>query len=318
MAVLPERLGVLEAELAQLGGPQPLDAICADFFAAGGKRLRAMAAMTVAEALGLRPEVGTALAVAVESTHGASLLHDDVIDESDERRGRPAARRRWCNTLSVLGGDYLLLAGLRAVLQLECSALLDAHLATLEAVLAAEVRQHRAKECWEMSTRGYLEIARGKTGALFAQSCASPAIVAGDAPRAQALSSFGMELGVAFQIADDIRDVLGLDPGKPTGLDFVDGVLSLPLRIAARRDPDVRAGLEQASRSGLAPRELKALLDRVRTSGALERAGVIGADHLARASATLATVGLGRELAPLGAVCRWLEQELASFRELAA
>ena len=316
--LLGPQLQILEEELAGIGGPQPLDAMVADLFAAGGKRLRALATMTVSRALSVPDDVGRALALAVESTHGASLLHDDVIDEADERRSRPAARKRWCNTLSVLGGDHLLLSGLRTVWSLGCAPLTEAHIETLEVVLEAEVMQHTAREEWDTTTRNYLDIARGKSGALFAHGCASPAIYVGQDALAAGLSTYGMALGVAFQIVDDLRDVLGLDPTKPNGLDLTDGVLSLPLRMAARRDPVVLEGLRAAGAGRLAAGEVQGILARVRAGEAVERSSRLAHAYLARANAAVAAIGLGEPLTPLAAVCGWLTRSVLSFREVRA
>jgi len=314
LALLPRELADVEAQLGNLGGPPPLDEICADLFVAGGKRLRAMLALWVSQALGVPKEVAVSIAAATEATHGATLLHDDVIDEADERRSRPAARRRWCNTLSVLGGDHLLLTALRKVWRLGSPALFELHMDTLDAVLAAEVAQHQAKEGWDTTTRNYVAIARGKTGVLFAFACAGPAAFVGDDHRKQALHAFGLSLGLAFQIADDLKDVLGLDPTKPVGLDLADGVLSLPLRLAVRLDPTLEAGLRAGLRGELAATDVPALLARVKATDAVARASRLAHAHLAKANSILAQVGVGEKLAPLAAVSGGLARELTSMR----
>ncbi len=306
-----EPLAELNRRLRAERGPEPVAALCADLFASGGKRLRALAVLIVAAAERVESEVALRLAETVELTHGATLLHDDVIDEADTRRGRAAARRRWSNTLSVLGGDFLLLRSLDTVQALEVPTLTAAHRRALDALLSAEVAQHRAKVTADVPTAGYLDIAAGKTGALFAFACASPAYYCGDDGAAWELERFGLAFGTAFQAADDVRDILTLDPGKPAGLDLEDGVLSLPLRLAAQADPDLRVQLLACVERPPAPAEHQALLQRIRASQAVADALAIGRLEIDGGLRALARVDL--ELTPLSTLGRWLVRELDSM-----
>jgi len=303
-------LRVLEKRLRAERGPAPLDGLCADLFAAGGKRLRGLTTLIVGAAAGVPHEAALALAEAVELTHGATLLHDDVIDEADTRRGRMAARRRWSNTLSVLGGDYLLLRAIDAVGSLGVPALATFHRRTIDRLLGAEVAQHLATRSAEISTDGYLAIAGGKTAALFAFAAAGPAVYAGDEAAAASLTRFGEGLGLAFQIADDLRDLTGTEPGKPGCLDLTDGVLSLPLRLAAQADRGLAHDLRASLGRTLTPADAQALARRVLASDAPAGCLAIAAAHLLDSGEALRVLELPAAATPLGSVHAWLSAEL--------
>jgi len=305
------RLERLEQKLRTVSGPGPVEAICGDLFRAGGKRLRALAALVVARSLDLPIDQALGIAEVVELTHGASLLHDDVIDEADTRRGQIAARRRWSNTLSVLGGNHLLLRSFDAARSLESELVLEAHLRVLDELLAAEVGQHLSKREASADIETYLSIARGKTGALFAFACEAPALCAGQELTASRLREFGLSYGVAFQVADDLRDLLLLDPSKPALLDLADGVMSLPLRLAAQEDPDLGAQLfaavDHRPDSGLIER----LGAQARQTSATRRSIEIARTHLGRAQAALTATAL--DLSPLIGIVSWLEYQLTDL-----
>lgn len=315
-------LGTFQGELQSLGerlmashGPEPVATMCSDLFAAGGKRLRPLATLVVGRALGLDPKQALSLAEVVELTHGATLLHDDVIDEADQRRGRPAARLRWSNALSVLGGDFLLVRALRGVAAPCSDELAAAHLATLEALVGAEVEQQQARSVLDLSVAGYLSIAAGKTGSLFAFACQGPAILAEQPEVAQALKTFGQELGVAFQIADDLRDALALDNSKDVLADLESGVLSLPLRIAASADANLHDLLQVARQRELEASELAWAARQVRASSAIGESVAIGGQHLQRGSDALAQASAVAPLTPLQQLCEWLDQRMKSARQ---
>jgi geranylgeranyl pyrophosphate synthase len=308
-SALQPQLHQLDERLRRHGDREVVSSMATDLFAAGGKRLRALASLVVSDALGLPSAKAVRLAEIVELTHAATLLHDDVIDEADTRRGRPAARVRWNNTLAILGGDYVLVRALRLVASFDRPALIDAHLRTLDDLVSAEVAQHVARDSFDLSLPGYLRIADGKTGALFAFAAAAPCHLCRDPGGARALDQFGREVGIAFQIADDLRDVLGTDSSKPTGLDLSDGVLSLPLRLAAAADAQLAASMRQGEVSAA---EIAAMLACVRESSAIEDSATIARSHLERGRSELATVEIQTRVEPLWALCDWLDHELDS------
>lgn len=301
-----ESLAVLEERLRVASGPAPVDEICADLFSAGGKRLRAIASLVVSRALAMDDAVSVRLAEIAELTHGATLLHDDVIDEADTRRGGVAARRRWSNTLSVLGGDFLLLRSLELAAGAGVPELAEAHRRTLCDLLESEVAQHLSRRQGDLSPDGYISIAAGKTGSLFAFACAAPAHLGRDGRSSGALDAYGRAFGVAFQIADDVRDITTGDPGKPGCLDLSGGVFSLPLRLAARDDGELARALLACVDRQPGTEELQRLAARVRGTGAVKEAIETGRAHLAASRVALDGLQASLDLDPLHALCVWL------------
>ncbi|MFO0723284.1 MAG: polyprenyl synthetase family protein [Myxococcota bacterium] len=236
-----------------------------------GKRIRATAVL-LSSRLGLGEREATSaqdLAIAAELVHAATLLHDDVIDLGEERRGAPAARMVYGNTASVLGGDHLLVEALRRVR----SPLLEELLEVIGAMIRAEALQlarrsdlARARaESPELQRAAYLDVARGKTAALFRFAMRAGASVAKLPPETiDALGRFGESLGLAFQLVDDVLDIDGDSAitGKSVNADLREGKLTWPLIIALERDPGLG---ELLGREDVA---LDALADRIRRTEA--------------------------------------------------
>jgi octaprenyl-diphosphate synthase len=179
------------------------------------------------------------LAAAVELIHSATLLHDDVIDEGEQRRGRPASRMLWGNLVSVLSGDLLLTAALELVQSSGIEGAMSDTLATMQRLIGGEVAQLKARGREDLGIEGYLDIARGKTASLFANACRSGARVAGAAPTTiDAMGRFGERVGIAFQIIDDVLDLEGIphEVGKQLGHDLAEGKTTLPLALALQHD----------------------------------------------------------------------------------
>ncbi|MCB1508525.1 MAG: polyprenyl synthetase family protein [Hyphomicrobiaceae bacterium] len=204
----------------------------------GGKRLRPMLTLASAGMFGFEGEHHVTLAAAVEFMHTATLLHDDVVDESDLRRGKPAARLIWGNQASVLVGDFLLGQAFRMMVDvgsLDCLQVLS----DAAAVIAeGEVMQLAAAKNTATTEDEYLAVIKAKTAALFAAACEVGAIVADqDGSVRAALRSFGTNLGLAFQLVDDVLDYGGSakDLGKEIGDDFREGKITLPIVLAYRR-----------------------------------------------------------------------------------
>jgi octaprenyl-diphosphate synthase len=300
----------LEQRLRQLRQGGALPAIAADLFAAGGKRLRGLVALSMAQAAGLDDPVALTLAEAIELAHGATLLHDDVIDEAALRRGRPAARVRWCNTLSILGGDYVLLRALRAIDGLGSPALMALFLATLDEVIAAEALQHVQAEQGSLDVEGYLQVAGGKTGALFGLACAAPSLLAGHADDAERLGLAGRQAGIAFQILDDVGDVRASDPGKQGLQDALDGVPSLPLRLAAQRHPVLGQALRQVRQGTLDPAQAQQLVRLHVDAEVLARAIALGYCHLEASAVLLAQGRDDASTHPLRHLLDWIGSAL--------
>jgi len=211
----------------------------------GGKRLRPMLTLACASLCGYEGEGHVKLAASVEFMHTATLLHDDVVDESDMRRGKLAARKLWGNEASVLVGDFLLGQAFKMMVEVGSLPCLDI-LATAASVIAeGEVMQLAAAKNTETSEDDYLAVIRGKTAELFAAACEVGAVL-GQRPKGEqsACRSYGMNLGIAFQLVDDALDYGGSQAklGKNVGDDFREGKITLPVVLAFRRgDAEERA-----------------------------------------------------------------------------
>jgi octaprenyl-diphosphate synthase len=228
--------------------------VTAHLVEAGGKRLRPMLTLATARLLGYAGEDHVKLAATVEFIHTATLLHDDVVDESHRRRGRPTANLLWDNKSSVLVGDYLFSRSFQLMVETGNLRVLDI-LANASATIAeGEVLQLTAAQDLSTDEAIYLQVIRGKTAALFSAACEVGAVIAG-APETQvrALFDFGDALGIAFQIVDDILDYGGQDAviGKNTGDDFRERKLTLPvIKAVAKASPEERAFWERVIEKG--------------------------------------------------------------------
>ncbi len=262
---LGDGLATVEAELRRMPLDEtPLHRSARHLIATGGKRLRPLCALLAARAGGAITDAARAVAVAVELVHAATLLHDDVVDVGDVRRGAPAARVLYGNAASVFAGDYLLvdaLARIAAVAPRELPALL----ALLREMLEGEALQLEQRGKLQSSMETYLRIVRGKTASLFRFALAAGARAGGaDDEVARGLGAFGEQLGLAFQVIDDVLDYSG-DPelvGKATLADLREGKATYPLLAAMRVDATIGArlgdallrpeGLDEATASRLA------------------------------------------------------------------
>jgi octaprenyl-diphosphate synthase len=219
--------------------------VTAHLVEAGGKRLRPMLTLAAARMCGYQGAHHVKLAATVEFIHTATLLHDDVVDESERRRGRPTANLLWDNKSSVLVGDYLFARSFQLMVETESLRVMDI-LANASAVIAeGEVLQLTAAQDLATTEAIYLQVVRGKTAALFAAAMEVGGVVAAaPEPQVQALRAYGDALGIAFQIVDDLLDYGGTDAaiGKNTGDDFRERKLTLPLiKAVAQADAEERA-----------------------------------------------------------------------------
>ena len=206
--------------------------------AAGGKRLRPALTLAAAKLCGYQGDRHVALACAIEFLHTATLLHDDVVDESALRRGQDSANTVWGNTASVLVGDFLFSRAFQ-LMTADGDLRVLKILSDASAVIAeGEVLQLLTTNEIETGEDAYLDVIRSKTAVLFAAAAELGAVVA-DRPKAEteALSSFGLNLGIAFQLVDDMLDYSAqqAELGKTVGDDFREGKITLPVILAFRR-----------------------------------------------------------------------------------
>src|SRR6266446_9534649 len=204
----------------------------------GGKRLRPMLTLAMAVLSGYPGDGHVKLAAAVEFMHTATLLHDDVVDESDMRRGKLAARMLWGNEASVLVGDFLLGQAFKMMVEVGSLRALEILSSAAAVIAEGEVMQLSAANNTATTEDEYLAVIRAKTAELFAAACeVGPAIAGRPKAEQAACRSFGMNLGVAFQLVDDALDYGGKSAklGKNVGDDFRDGKITLPVVLSFRR-----------------------------------------------------------------------------------
>ncbi len=213
--------------------------VTAHLVEAGGKRLRPMLTLAAARMCGYDGPYHVHLAATVEFIHTATLLHDDVVDESQQRRGRPTANLLWDNTSSVLVGDYLFARSFQLMVETGSMRVLDILANAAATIAEGEVLQLTAAANLKTTEDIYLKVVRGKTAALFSAAMEVGGVIAGqDDASVQALFDYGDALGVAFQIVDDLLDYGGTDAtGKDIGDDFRERKLTLPvIRAVAAAD----------------------------------------------------------------------------------
>ncbi|MFN3460746.1 MAG: polyprenyl synthetase family protein [Oceanibaculum sp.] len=211
---------------------------------AGGKRMRPMMTLAAAQLFGYRGDDHVKLATAVEFIHTATLLHDDVVDESDLRRGVDSANAIWGNKPSVLVGDFLFSRAFQLMVDAGSLKVLGI-LSNASAVIAeGEVQQLITANDISTDETAYLEVIQSKTAQLFAAAAQVGAVVAGATPEQEAaLEAYGLNLGIAFQLTDDVLDYSAkqAELGKAVGDDFRDGKITLPIILAvARGDAEER------------------------------------------------------------------------------
>ncbi|MCB4767468.1 polyprenyl synthetase family protein [Ancylobacter sp. Lp-2] len=212
--------------------------VATHLISSGGKRLRPMLTVATAALAGYQGDGHVKLAASVEFMHTATLLHDDVVDDSEMRRGKLAARMLWGNEASVLVGDFLLGQAFRMMIEVGDLRCLDILSTAAVLIAEGEVAQLAAAKNTATSEDEYLGVIRGKTAELFAAACEVGPVL-GKLSKAEqaACRSYGMNLGIAFQLIDDALDYGGQRAklGKNVGDDFREGKITLPIVLAFRR-----------------------------------------------------------------------------------
>ena len=188
------------------------------------------------------------LAASIEAVHTATLVHDDAIDEALSRRGLAALHRVWDRKVAILVGDYLFAQSAQLASELDNVPIMGLLSETVMAMSSGELRQYAAAFHGTPDEEEYLQRIAGKTASLFAMCCRGGAIVSEQSPeRAEALRAYGLNLGMAFQIADDVLDIVGDDKtlGKPAGSDLRQGTVTLPVILYAQQAADHRRLLDR-------------------------------------------------------------------------
>jgi len=301
----------VEQELAEQTGAasEPVGEIARYLLGGGGKRLRPALLLLSAGYAGYRGPSAVHLGAVVELIHSATLIHDDVIDGADTRRGRPSANSRWGNHRSVLAGDWLYMQSFQMALAERNFRVLDILIDLTQSMVQGELSQLSTLGRMDLAEDEVIDLAARKTACLFS-GCARLGGVLGQLSPSeeQALADYGRYAGVAFQLVDDLLDFTGspAQMGKPVLSDLKDGKVTLPLVYAlesawkndgAAGRRMVRAVLDEKGFHSVRPEEISAL---VRDSGALDRSRSLAVEYAARAKACLngrAETEFGRALA---------------------
>ena len=281
---------MIRARMASEHAPR-IPQVTAHLVEAGGKRLRPMLTLAAAKMCGYTGPYHIHLAATVEFIHTATLLHDDVVDESHQRRGRPTANLLWDNTSSVLVGDYLFARSFQLMVETGSLRVLDILANAAATIAEGEVLQLTASRNLATTEATYLQVIRGKTAALFSAATEVGGVIAGMPDTAvRALFAYGDALGVAFQIVDDLLDYSGTAAiGKDLGDDFREGKLTLPvIRAVAAASPDERAFWERCmQKNRVGPGDLETAQGLLAKHGALAATRVDAINWAEKAKAAL-------------------------------
>jgi octaprenyl-diphosphate synthase len=263
---------------------------------AGGKRIRPALLLLMAGALGYSGTQRHNLAAVVEFIHTATLLHDDVVDESTLRRGRPTANESFGNPASVLVGDFLYSRAFQMMVDAGDMRVMEVLAEATNVIAEGEVLQLMNMHDASLDEVDYLRVIRSKTAKLFEASTRLAAILAKSSPQVEAAcAAYGQALGTAFQVIDDVLDYDGdaAELGKNLGDDLREGKNTLPLIIAMQRGtPEQRKIIQLAIENG-EMHTLSEIVDIVRLTGALEATRVAASDEAERAIAALTLLPAG-------------------------
>lgn len=291
-----------------------LQAVATYALASGGKRIRPALLLLAARACGGdQRDRSVTLAAVAEMMHAATLIHDDIVDHSAMRRGRPSASARWGADVSVLVGDFLYSRAIQILVADGDMRVLQAFADATVCMTEGEVLQLQLLRDLKISEGDYLRILTGKTAALMSASARVGGLVAGaPTPTVEAMAAFGLNLGIGFQLVDDALDYVAREErlGKPVGSDFREGKITYPvihlMRTASLADRAVLEGL--ASQADLDNGDLSQLRELVDRYAAVPATMRLVDDYLARARAQLAAV-------PDSPACRALHRLVDFVRE---
>jgi len=279
-----------------------INQISEHIIAAGGKRLRPMLVLLAARALGYRGNDHLQMAAIIEFIHTSTLLHDDVVDESDLRRGRKTANALWGNAASVLVGDFLYSRSFQLMVELDRMPVMRILANTTNAIAEGEVLQLLHVHNPDTDEAAYLRVIERKTAVLFAAATRLGALLAGATEAQQAaMERFGLALGYAFQIADDVLDYTAdaSTLGKNLGDDLAEGKATLPLIHALGRvDAASRARMAKAIEQGDTD-ALPEIVSAIRASGSLDYSQHIARRYADEAIAALDALPESPQLAAL-------------------
>ena len=288
--------------------------VTAHLIEAGGKRLRPMLTLAAARACGYDGPYHIHLAATVEFIHTATLLHDDVVDESAQRRGRPTANLLWDNKSSVLVGDYLFARAFQLMTDADNMRVLQILSNASATIAEGEVLQLTAAQDLATDEGIYLQVVRGKTAALFSAATEVGGVLAdADGAVVKALFDYGDALGISFQIVDDLLDYWGSEQtGKNVGDDFRERKLTLPLiKAIAKADDSERAFWVKTIEKGKQDEgDLEHAISLLNTHGALEETRLVALEWADKAKAALTALPEGEVVEMLSDIADYVVARL--------
>ncbi|MGK7378259.1 heptaprenyl diphosphate synthase component II [Planococcus sp. 1R117A] len=284
---LKPELDMIEKELEQAVDSKShlLNDASLHLLQAGGKRIRPVFVLLAGKFGNYNIDVMKQVAVPLELIHMASLVHDDVIDDSDIRRGKPTVKAEWNNSVAMYTGDFILARALEYITDIDSPKLHHILSKTMIEVCRGEIIQIEDKYKLDQNLRDYLRRIKRKTALLISSSCELGALVSGtDEKTAAHLRRFGYFIGMSFQIIDDILDFTSTDEelGKPAGSDFIQGNITLPV-LCARRNPEVYSLLKNSLQKELTDKERLLVVKTIRNSPGISEAKAISERYLKKA-----------------------------------
>lgn len=257
---------------------------------AGGKRLRPVFVLLAGKFGEYDLNKIKDVAIALELIHSASLVHDDVIDDADVRRGKPTVKAKWNNQTAMYTGDYILSQALERITQLKSKKIHELLSKTFKELVIGEIEQIRDQFNWDQNLRQYLRRIKRKTALLISASCRLGALVSNVPYRYQKhLEKFGYYVGMSFQITDDILDFISSKQilGKPSGGDLKQGNVTLPTLYAMSIPTIKETIISSFKNQKISEQSLQHILESIRLSGAIEKSTTLSNLYLKKAQQEL-------------------------------
>ncbi|MGM7721915.1 heptaprenyl diphosphate synthase component II [uncultured Metabacillus sp.] len=274
---------------------------------AGGKRIRPVFVLLSSMFGNYDIQRVKYVAVALETIHMASLVHDDVIDDAELRRGKPTVKSKWDNRIAMYTGDYLLARSLEVITNIDDPLAHQILSRTIVEVCLGEIEQIKDKYRYDQSLRTYLKRIKRKTALLIAVSCQLGAISTGASEEIhKKLYWFGYYVGMSFQITDDILDFTSTEKelGKPVGSDLLQGNITLPV-LFGLQDPSMKAEIEKITNE-TRPDEIQSLIKRILESDVIKRSASVSDKYLQKAFAILETLPKNRARSTLYSIAKYI------------
>ena len=284
---LKSDLDIIEKELAVAvnSSSHLLNEASLHLLLAGGKRIRPVFVLLAAKFGNYSIESIKSVAVSVELIHMASLVHDDVIDDAETRRGRETVKAQWNNRVAMYTGDFLFANAIEYITDLQNTYAHEVLSQTMVELCIGEIIQIEDKHYLEQTVKDYLRRIKRKTAILISASCELGAIASGaDEKTVKHLKWFGYYVGMSFQIIDDILDLTSTDEelGKPAGSDLAQGNITLPV-LYVKNDPVIEPLLKEVLAGTINDTNRQLLLTRIRESDGIDRAKQISNIYLQKA-----------------------------------